>query len=73
MRLVFGLNAMSLRANATSPLSLRNIEALLSYTARRGWRVHGFELGNELPHIPPEVSTSDVFPCCAPTAPLDLT
>ena len=33
--IVFGLNAMTFRANVSSPLVLRNIDALLEYTARQ--------------------------------------
>ena len=59
VRLVFGLNAMSLRANATAPLDLRNIDAFLNYTAANGLHVYGFELGNELPRVPPAVCAHD--------------
>ena len=57
--IVFGLNAMTFRANVSSPLVLRNIDALLEYTARANLTVHGFELGNELPNIAPAVCAAD--------------
>ena len=57
--IVFGLNVMTFRANVSSPLVLRNIDALLEYTARANLTVHGFELGNELPKIAPAVCAAD--------------
>jgi hypothetical protein len=57
--LVLGLNAMSFRASVTAPLDLRNIDQLLNYTAASRLRVGGFELGNELPKVPPAVCAHD--------------
>ena len=57
--LVVGLNAMTFRANDTAPLVLTNIDAFLNHTAASGLRVFGFELGNELPKIPPAVCAAD--------------
>ena len=61
LRLVFGLNAISGRAHHSqeAPLDLANIDALLAYTAEKKLAVHGWELGNERPHIPPHVMAAD--------------
>ncbi|KAJ9450306.1 Heparanase-like protein 3 [Diplonema papillatum] len=59
-KLVFGLNAMSSRqGNNSAPLNLTNIEEFLRYTATQNLPVYGFELGNELPHVPPAVMGHD--------------
>jgi hypothetical protein len=55
VRLVFGLNAMTFRANETTRLNMHNIDAFIAYTAANKLPVFGFELGNELPKIPPQV------------------
>ena len=57
--LVLGLNAMTFRANDSAPLDLSNIDQFLGYTAKAGLRVGGFELGNELPKVPPAVCAHD--------------
>eukprot|EP00911_Craspedida_sp_UC1_P002706 UC1_evm1s1987 len=58
LNLVFGLNAMT-RANNSAPANLTNHDAFLGHIASRGQHVYGFEFGNELPHVDPEVMASD--------------
>eukprot|EP00658_Telonema_sp_P-2_P001123 TRINITY_DN10428_c0_g1_i1.p1 TRINITY_DN10428_c0_g1~~TRINITY_DN10428_c0_g1_i1.p1 ORF type:complete len:542 (+),score=120.28 TRINITY_DN10428_c0_g1_i1:238-1863(+) len=61
LKLVFGLNAIWGRPghNTSLPLSMKNIRALLAYTAKHGLSVYGFELGNEEPTISPAVMAAD--------------
>ncbi len=59
VRLIFGLNAMTFRPNNSAPLNLTNIEGFLAHTAAAGLPVAGFELGNELPNVPPAVNADD--------------